>query len=226
MEYWAPFAIRRDGPANKIGYPTRLWPLVLRTRYTDKLFVVNHSSEGSESSFFHILDSQANPRRSSTFFNPKVGLMYQCYPARAATWTQGDKQANLDGVSIEHEGVGAGDSLTSNQIENDVLLWPWLRNLFGWSDLIFGVTLREHWEFVPTACPSNRIPYDTILLEIARREGHMSYIDHMDEFDTLEEFPKALARLWLRGFEHVTGGKKLTPVEINNLGKIIDKLRE
>lgn len=226
MEDWAPFAIRRDGPANKIGYPTRLRPLALRTRFTDKLFMVNHSSEGSEASFFQVLDNQANPRRSATFFNPKVGRMYQCYPARAATWAQGNKRANLDGVSIEHEGVGEGDPLTFSQIENDVLLWPWLRNLFGWPELIFRTTLREHWEFVPTACPSHRIPYDTILPEIARREGSMSYIDHMDEFDNAGLFGKAVARLWLRGFEHVTGGKPLTPVEITNLGKIIDKLRE
>lgn len=226
MEDWAPFAIRRDGPANKIGYPSRLWPLSLRTRYTDKLYLVDHSSEGSKESFFQVLDSQANPRRSATFFNPKVGPMYQCYPARAATWAQGNKRANFDGVPIEHEGVGEGDPLTFSQIENDVLLWPWLRDLFRWPELVVGITLREHWEFVPTVCPSKRIPYDTILLEIARREHTMSFIDHMDEYKELGPFPQAFARLWLRGFEHMTGGKKLTPLEITNLGKIIDKLRE
>lgn len=166
---WYPLAQRRPGPPNKIGYPTRLWPLALRRRYReDKKYVVPHSSEGTLAGWLAELDSQRSPRRTATFFNPKIGPILQHYPVTAVTWANGDPDSNRISVTIENEGV-VGEGLTASQEENLVGLYIWLFHRFNWYNLVRGVTVLEHNEIVATRCPSNRINHVKIIKEARRR---------------------------------------------------------
>ena len=154
MELWYPKALVRHGPPNKVGYPTH----APTDTYGHKLGIVYHSSEGSRASWLGVLDSQVRPRRSATFFNPKVGRLLQHYRADVHTWANGLKAANINYASCENEGM-AGEPLTVSQVDNLVGLTVWYYQQFGWTELSRHTTLREHNDFVPTACPSNRIPW-------------------------------------------------------------------
>ncbi len=173
---WFPQATRRDGPSNKFGYPTSN----PTDKYGHKKGTIYHSSEGTLATWWNILDNQVPPRKSATFFNPKVSKLYQHYPVDAHTWANGTKAANKGYVSCENEGV-AGEPLTDSQVDNLVGLTAWLKERFGWAELSRSTTMREHNEFTPTACPSGRIPWaeiirraeeeDDMALILARKDG-------------------------------------------------------
>ncbi len=171
MTLWYPKAIRRDGPANKVGYPTS----TPTDKYGPKRGVVYHSSEGSKAAWFGVLDSQRRPRRSATFFNPKRGRLYQHYRRDAHCWANGTKAANIGFVSCENEGV-AGEPLTASQVDNLVGLTAWLQEQNRWAELSRATTLREHNEFTPTACPSGRIPWAIIIERATKEDTDMLYI--------------------------------------------------
>ena len=176
MSMWYPDAIVRYGPSNKFGYPTSN-PV---DKFGHKKGTIYHSSEGTLSAWWSILDSQVIPRKSATFFNPKIGRLYQHYPANAHTWANGTEDANKDFVSCENEGL-AGQPLTASQINNLVGLTIWLKAQFGWGELSRRTNMREHNEFRPTACPSGRIPWMVIITraETDQEEEQMvSYLLH------------------------------------------------
>lgn len=158
MGNWYPAAVRRDGPSNKFGYPTR----APTDKYGHKKGACYHSSEGTLAAWWRILDNRVPPRKSATFFNPKRGRLYQHYRVDAHTWANGTKAANKGYVSCENEGV-AGTPLTASQVDNLVGLSRWLKERFGWAELSRSTTMREHNEFKATACPSRRIPWAEII---------------------------------------------------------------
>src|SRR5262245_59361112 len=159
MDLWCPFAVRYDGPPEKVGYGSTL--------IAPKRGEVKHSAEGywdGAHSVLWDLDVQ-----SSWHFT--VGdYIEQHYPLDVCCWHAADTdpdgavRGNYDLVGVEHIGV-AGEPLTQAQIDNTVLLTRWLAQqcLLGtftrYPDQA-GWTLCEHNEVSnsPTACPSGRIP--------------------------------------------------------------------
>lgn len=155
---WASFAVRLDGPAEKTGYGGDERALREGAAY--------HSMEGSLSSGLREL---ANPARSAswTFSNPKQGQMIQHYAVGKHAWANGSRPANEKFVACENEGV-AGEALTDSQVANLIELTVWLYTTQEWTTLTRLITLWEHNEMTrfgsaPTACPSDRIPWTTII---------------------------------------------------------------
>ena len=159
VEVWAPFATRFDGPSDKHGYPGQPEPL-------PKVGLLMHSMEGSMSSALRELANAAR-RASWTFSNPKTGPLLEHYALGSHTWANGSKEANVKFDSCENEGK-AGEPLTSSQVDNAVELVVWEYQQNEWTGLERHVQLWEHNEMTrfgaaPTACPSNRIPWDEII---------------------------------------------------------------
>ena len=154
MIEWFPGVISEPGPVDKTGYPN------LNVRRGKG--VVCHSAEGSLESALAVL---AGPRRASWHFTvAKDGRVFQHYPLSTVTW-HGGFDANEDYVGIESEGV-AGEALTVDQFWSLVRLLDWIRDQESWPIVERHVTLFEHNEFMPTACPSGRIPWDRIIPEM------------------------------------------------------------
>jgi N-acetyl-anhydromuramyl-L-alanine amidase AmpD len=152
MEQWCEGAINRPGPAWKQGYDG------LGNSRRDTGAVV-HSAEGSLSAAFSVLDGA---RRSSWHFTTaKDGSFYQHYPLQAVPWHAGF-EANIAYVGIECEGV-AGEALTAPQFNALVRVLKWVREQEQWGAVARGETLFEHNEFMATACPSGRIPWDALI---------------------------------------------------------------
>lgn len=159
------WAIWRPGPDEKSGYPGR--------RSSIAEGVVYHSAEGSEASLLAVLDG---PRMASwTASNLKDGRFLQHYPVERIVWTNGSKNANIKFRGVESEGV-AGEPLTQPQIDNLIRCAEDMMDYFGWQGFRRGVEAFEHNEMTqfgatPTACPSGRIPWQTI------EEGMMALSD-------------------------------------------------
>jgi N-acetyl-anhydromuramyl-L-alanine amidase AmpD len=119
--------------------------------------------EGSLSAALGELDKPER-RASWHFSNPKSGPLLQHYETELPTWHAG-YEANCAYIGIEHEGK-AGEPLTEVQIANDVGLLRWLAQQEGWPGFTRHVTLWEHNEFSPTACPSGRIPWARIIADL------------------------------------------------------------
>jgi hypothetical protein len=124
-----------------------------------------HSMEGSLAAAFGELD---NPNREAswTFSVAKNGDVYQHVDTDNIAWTNGSRNANKKFWGIEHEGI-AGEPLTPAQEFATTALMEWLLSTYGLMPKR-GVTLWEHNEMTafgatPTACPSNRIPWNTII---------------------------------------------------------------
>jgi len=147
-----PNATWRPGPPEKVNLQPRLGK-----------GAVLHSMEGSLGAALGELDRPSR-RASWHFSNPKQGPLLEHYDIGAVTWHAG-YEANCKYVGIEHEGV-AGEPLTESQIANDVALLRWLAQQEGWVGFKRHVTLFEHSEFMATACPSNRIPWERIVAEL------------------------------------------------------------
>lgn len=168
MSLWYPGVFRDPGPAWKVGYDgTRL-----RLRYRNVLAyrsicgAVLHSMEGRLHAALGRLDS--NDLASWTVSNPTVRGLLQHYPLEEATWHAGG-WANRRFFGIEHEGR-AGESLTSAQVDDTVDFLAWAAEEELWPGFIHeegeGGTLHAHRWYMATACPSDRIPWTTIITRL------------------------------------------------------------
>lgn len=167
MELWCPFAVRRDGPAWKVGYSP---PLGMTA---PKRGEIKHSAEGGWAGLYSVLDGT---RPASWHFTVGYDRIEQHYPLNVNTWHGNDTddddaiKANLDTVGVEHLGK-AGEPLDAYQLDATVRLSAWMAQQFGFSrfdrfPVQDGVwTLAEHRQLgnTPTACPSDRIPWDEVL---------------------------------------------------------------
>ncbi len=160
---WAPFAIRRPGPAEKVGYG----PL----RSSAKEGIVAHSMEGLLGAAFGELDRP--DRQASWHFSiARGGEIYQHYDTDLVVWASGSYEANRRFVAVEHEGW-AGERLTPEQVEALARIIVWCADVYGWAVIQRQVTLWEHREMTrfaspPTSCPSGRIPWPEVLAAVAR----------------------------------------------------------
>jgi hypothetical protein len=114
---------------------------------------------------------------------PYGGDCLQHYPLSASCWASGSREANTRGVAFEIEGGAPGNEsepLTAAQraalrrILEDIAAWKGETNAY-WRRPVSGrdkdATLYEHRECVrfgsgPTACPSDRIPWDELLADL------------------------------------------------------------
>lgn len=156
------WAIWRPGPDEKSGYPGQ--------RSSIAEGVVYHSAEGNEASLMAVLDG---PRMASwTASNLKDGRFLQHYAVERIVWTNGSKDANIKFRGIESEGV-AGEPLTQPQIDNLIRCAEDMAAYFGWQGFRRNIEAWEHSQMTQfgataTACPSGRIPWQTI------QEGFMN----------------------------------------------------
>lgn len=162
-ETWIPWAIRRPGPPEKVGYG----PL----RSSAKEGIVAHSMEGALAGALAELDR--HDRQASWHVSIATdGTIYQHYSTDDICWASGSYEANRRFIAIEHEGR-AGEPLTSAQIEALARVIAWCADVYGWRVIQRQVTLWEHREMVqfgsaPTACPSGRIPWGEVIAGIER----------------------------------------------------------
>lgn len=148
---WGAYAIVRPGPPHKTGVPG------VYSRHGQG--VVVHSAEGSLEAALGVLD---DPRPASWHLTvAKDGRYYQHYPIEVVCWHAGF-DANVRYVGVECEGV-AGEPLTPEQVSTLRSILDWLQAVDAWPVRERGVTLWEHNEFMPTNCPSGRIPWDQLL---------------------------------------------------------------
>ena len=123
--------------------------------------VVCHSMVGS---YAAALGELRNPNRQASwhFSVLKSGLVVQHAELTAQCWHAGSARNN-DLIGIEHEGGlnPYNEPLTPAQLDASVALVRWLAKECPFP-LVRGVGLLEHNEVSgsPTACPSNRIPWD------------------------------------------------------------------
>ena len=163
METWLTWCIKRPAPTSKLGYEST------GAFHEGKKYLVAHSMEGPLSAGLGELDKLTR-RASWAFSNPKVGDMLEHFAVTAVAWASGTLEANRDGVAVENEGK-VGEPLTPSQIANLVRLCRDLQALFGWGPPSRETWLREHRDFSQTACPSNRIPWVTIIDTLNEEEA-------------------------------------------------------
>lgn len=193
---WYPGAIRRLGPTWKVGYS-------FVGESGPKRGDTKHSAEGWWPGIHSALDG---PDRKSWQFTIGYDRVEQHYPRRAHCWHAGDVDddggvaANIDLDGIEHLGM-AGTPLTAYQIEETAKLSYWLaeqeeRDTFerfdGWSPDEAGLWLLvEHNEVsdYPTACPSNRIIWPQVFMELEK------LMISKEEFDLLKAQVEFLAKI-------------------------------
>ena len=198
---WASFAVRLNGPGNKHGYGGNERAL--------REGAVYHSMVGSMSGALRELASPARAA-SWTFSNPKEGQLVQHYPVGWHAWANGSRPANEQFVACENEGGPIGNEsepLTESQIDNLVELTVWLHATQEWTTLTRQVTLWEHNELqrfgsTATACPSGRIPWETI---IARSERIINKENDVTD-EELENRAKADA-IFATAAAHVRQGR-------------------
>lgn len=159
--------------------------------------VIVHSAEGSTNSAIIQLFSAF--RVSWHFTVSKDGSVKQHYPLTTITWHARD--ANLYYVGIEEEGI-AGEPLTELQLHATVHLIHWISVQTGWDDVRWGDQLREHNEFVATACPSGRIPWDVIeekVWELMHPPAQSHSVERV-----LLALQAAIATIWVyQDFDHI-----------------------
>lgn len=150
-----PAAAMRPGPANKVNGGVNACR-----------GVVCHSMVGYVRAALGELD---NPlRRASWHYSVlQNGTVLAHYQDEAQTWHAGSSRNN-DLIGIEHEGGfdPEDEPLTPAQRDASVALVRWLSQAHGFP-LARGDGLFEHNEVSgsPTACPSNRIPWDAYVEE-------------------------------------------------------------
>ena len=177
MALWMPSAIRHHGAPVKVGYTSGA--------SGPKRGDVKHSAEGGWGGIHAVLADLS--RQSSWQFTVGYDRIEQHYPYIAHCWHAGDADddggvaANIDLVGIEHLGM-AGTPLTDYQVAATVQISEWCAEQEGITRFArypeqAGVwTLAEHNQVsdVPTACPSGRIPWDTILKALGDDEMGMT----------------------------------------------------
>jgi len=169
MIEWCPWAIRRDGPADKQGYGS--------VTSTLKRGEIKHSMVGSFDAAMNVLDSTS--RVSWHFSGKKDGLIFQHYGLSAVCWHGGTRANNERYIGVEHEGGGPtnfSEPLTEAQISSTSALTAWLAEQFGfmlyarYPDQIGAWELTEHREVHATACPSSRIPWQEVMRRLQEPE--------------------------------------------------------
>ncbi len=166
-ETWLSWCTKRPGPAWKQGYY-----LLPRRSLNQVEGDVKHSAEGSYAGLLNIIATST--RQASWHFSvAKDGRVSQHYPLESICWHAGKKGdlsnqtaliGNVTLVGIEHEGF-AGQTLTPQQIDVTVRITQEVRarTFAGTRPPELAVNLWEHNWLSGTACPSNRIPWSTIM---------------------------------------------------------------
>ena len=93
------------------------------------------------------------------------GEVLQHYALNLITWHAG-QEANLLYVGIECEGT-AGHAIRGPQLEALAELVRWIARVDHWESYTRGITLFEHNEFMNTACPSGRIPWQELIRHVS-----------------------------------------------------------
>lgn len=189
-ETWLSFATRIPGPPSKYGYSAR------RTRTLGEVVgEVKHSMEGS---YLSARRRMEDPGQTASwhFSILKSGEVAQHYPLEYITW-HGGMTANFFHVGIEHEGV-AGEPLTEAQYQGTLAISHALRTMcptIGRQPPDRRINLREHNEFMATACPSGRIPWDRLIGDLTltpkteeepmdvSREEFLAFVTAVNEFN-------------------------------------------
>jgi len=154
MDEFYPKAVYMPGPYNKQGYG----PTHVRTGKGS----LCHSAEGELPGILARLDSTAEVSWTGTVLYS--GVVLQHYPLSACCWHGGSRYVNTRWAGIEFEGR-AGEALTAQQVAASIGLLTWQAVQEGWEEIAHYKysALQEHNWFYPTACPSGRIPFDTII---------------------------------------------------------------
>ena len=183
---WFDWAERRPGPADKV-YST---PCL-------SLGIVPHSQVGYQAGAeARLFSADRNPDGSYTAYAAASwtgsvlydGTLRQHYPIEASCWTSGARIPNTRFNAFETEGGPPSDPsepLRPAQVDAYVRIIRDLSELKGWEprrpvdSADVDATLYEHnectrWGAVYTACPSGRIPWDTILSRLNEEEDDMS----------------------------------------------------
>lgn len=185
---WLDWAARDLGPADKVySVPNSVD------------FYVPHSAVGYFPGWrWRLFSTERRPDgKYTTFAAVSVqgwvsydGSVVQHYPLTTSCWASGSRVANTRGVAFETEGGAPGnvtEALTVAQIGShvrilkDIATWKgvdvgyWRRPV---NDEDLGATLYEHNECgrfgsAPTACPSDRIPWDIIAIAL-RADGELT----------------------------------------------------
>jgi hypothetical protein len=169
-ETWIPGATRIPGPSWKQGY----WGIPRRSLAQIE-GDIKHSAEGSWQGLLNIL--AGGLELSWTFSVPRAPIgnvrYAQHYGLESITYHAGVKGdmstvteliGNLTLVGIEHAGR-AGTPLTAHQVAVTIEISDFLRDhtFAGSNPPELAVNLWEHGWLLPTACPSNRVPWATII---------------------------------------------------------------
>lgn len=216
-------------------YPPAIW------RPTDKhgykkddtclgLGIVAHSMEGSLAAAFGELD-RLDRQASWHFSVAKNGDVYQHIDTENISYASGSYEANRRFWSIEHEGR-AGEPLEPPQRVATTGLMGWL---LGLKDLapVRRQTLHEHNEMTAfgaaaTACPSNRIPWNTIIPAI-EEDQDMSLTPEQDErLKSVEAYIKKLDSVvgwWLSKDEANPAAPNLITADHWRNQALIDQIR-
>lgn len=174
-----PFATWRPGPPHKVGYGA----LTLSV----KDGVIDHSAEGPLSATLDVLDSSRQV--SWHFTNDDTGL-YQHYDTDAVCWHAG-YNANVRFVGVENTGV-AGEWLTDNQLDHLIDLHMWLKDEGILTECKRAVDLWEHNEWMATDCPSGRIPWSWLIVQLKEEEEPMSTEDRDEAVAMLDDATTSL----------------------------------
>jgi hypothetical protein len=161
---WFAKAVREPGHPQAHGYEGIREP-------RKKRGLVYHSAEGPLRVMRRIILRPGPP--SWTFSNPKRGPLIQHYERGTNIWANGELDPNIRFDACESEGK-VGEPLTESQIENLIDLACWYVKEEGWAAFKRRVQAWEHKEMVrfgapPTACPSDRIPWDIIIPAVEER---------------------------------------------------------
>jgi len=182
---WFDWMRREPGPPDKVYSETNRVDFYVAHSavghyggWTSRLFSADRDASGRYTAYAAV---------SAHGWIPYDGACVQHYPLTASCWSSGSRAANTRGVAFETEGGAPGnesEALTVAQkdaltrILNDIAAWKGVSNSYwrrpdGPQDL--DATLYEHRECrrfgsAPTACPSNRIPWDE-LLNALQRDG-------------------------------------------------------
>lgn len=157
-EGWFDGAIKRPGPAWKVGY-------AVFGRTSKKDSVVDHSSEGPLAATLGVLDSW---RTASWQFTNDDSALYQHYPISDVCWHAGF-EANKRCVGVENTGRKS-EPLTGAQYNHLVQLHLWLKEQGVLTVCERRVDLWEHNEWMATDCPSGRIPWDRLIADLKEEE--------------------------------------------------------
>lgn len=162
VDGWIDWAIQAPGIPDKVY-----------TEPNKGLGLIGHSIVGSYAGAISRFMSTArdaagnytpNAAASVMFILCKDGVLIQCYPVTASTWTSGGRQANTSYWAIEAEGGPPGnvsEPLTDAQVKTLMRLVAEYEAHAG-RKVVRGTTFREHGEiaaslgYAATSCPSNR----------------------------------------------------------------------